>query len=110
MVRAGQSKFGTIRRELPNIAQYIRPKSITGSDSKVILKVNEVTLRDVVQRSRGAARRWIGTTLRVPTTTNLATFTCRVKLYDEYKVTVSQDLKGKVEDDRYFDFSFENRR
>ena len=100
----GSPKFGTIRREPAKYsAVYTAPNKLPGSDSKVILKVNEVTLRDVVQRSRGAARRWIGTTLRVPTTTNLATFTCRVKLYDEYKVTVSQDLK--VEGGRMTDTS-----
>jgi hypothetical protein len=105
----GSPKFGTIRREPAQYsAVYTAPNQLPGSDGKIVLKVNEVTVRDVVQHSRGAARRWVGTTLRVPTTTNLATFTCRVKLYDEYKVTVSHDVN--VEGGRMTDTSTFNLR
>ena len=92
-VQGGQ-RFGTIRRAINKYdATYTAPNQLPGTDAKVVLKINEVTLRTVIQRSRGGARGWRGTTLRVPTTTNLATFTCRVKLYDEYKVTVGHDMK-----------------
>ena len=77
---------------------------MTADSITVKLVLNQTTIREVVQRSRGAARRWIGTT-RIPTTTTLAEFTCKVKLYDEYKVTVSQDVKvdgGRMTDSSTF--------
>jgi hypothetical protein len=82
-VKGGQ-KFGSITSK-PNkyFAKYEAPKYLSESDPKIVLEVNKTEIREVVQRSG----KWRGKTW-IPTTSNLATLTCNVHLYDEYKIKV----------------------
>lgn len=81
---------GTIRRQTNQYsATYTAPTYLPKSNSTVVLKVNETTIREVVQRSG----KWNGVT-RKPTTTNLATFTCNVNFYDEYKIDIKAQGKS----------------
>lgn len=67
-------------------AIYKAPPVLTSDPIKVNLSLYTTKIREVVQHSR-KARGWKGIT-RIPTTTLQATFTCKVKLYDQYKVSV----------------------
>jgi hypothetical protein len=68
-------------------ATYKAPDYLGKSDPQVILKIDELTIREVVQRTKHKKGYWTGTT-RVPEIKNLATFTCNINLYDEYKISV----------------------
>lgn len=81
-------------------ANYKAPEKLTSDSINITLDLNNITIREVVQRSG----RWRGTT-RVPTTTPLASFSCKVTLYEEYKVTVFQHIKvdgGEMSDTSVF--------
>ena len=103
--------FGTVRA-IPHTnmnAQYTAPNNLPDGDAEIVLEINQTTIRTVVQH----AGRWRGET-RIPTTKNVATFTCKVKFYDEYKVTVSHDIKvngGQMTDTSTFNLriSMEDR-
>lgn len=85
----GGTKFGTIRQAKQYTAIYATPKSLPERNTKVVLKINETTIREVVQRSK----KWRGVTL-IPETKNLATFTCNVNFYDEYKIEIKAEGKS----------------
>src|SRR5262245_39519442 len=77
--------FGTVQA-VPHTnmtARYTAPNSLPEGDAEIVLEINQITIQEVVQSSG----RWRGVT-RIPTSANVATFTCKVKFYDEYKVTV----------------------
>jgi hypothetical protein len=87
-------------------ATYQAPDYLSKSDPQVILKIDEQTIREVVQRTKHKKGYWTGTT-RIPETKNLATFTCKVNLYDEYKISIIVQGKAGLEcgaelDDRSF--------
>ena len=82
---AGGQRYGTVlQRRNKYRAIYAAPIYLPDANAKVILKINETIIREVWQRSG----RWRGVT-RIPVRKNLATFTCKVRLYDEYEITVS---------------------
>jgi hypothetical protein len=86
----GSPKHGTIasiRGQLIK-ATYIAPAKLTSDSIKVKLELDNVFTEQVIER---AGRRF--RTRFVTRRSNLATFTCKVKLYDEYKVTVFQHVK-----------------
>ena len=87
-------------------ATYKAPNYLSKSDPQVILKIDESTIREVVQRTKHKKGYWTGTT-RIPEIKNLATFTCNVNLYDDYKISIIVQGKAGLEcgaelDDRSF--------
>jgi hypothetical protein len=88
----GNAKHGTI---IPLQGQAIRatykaPAALTADSITVKLELNDVTIEHIqtrTNRRRGFMER------SVRRTSNVATFSCKVNLFDEYKVTVSQTIK-----------------
>ncbi len=86
----GTAKHGTIAPIQGQAikATYTAPAKLTADSIKIKLQLNDVFIEQITER--GGRRRRFRTVRRTP---NLAIFTCKVNLYDEYKVTVSQDVK-----------------
>ncbi len=85
----GGPRFGTIRKEPRGYgAIYSAPKYLSDGDAKVVLKIDMVSIEQVVERSGRRPR----TSIR-RRRSNLATFICDIKLYDEYEITIIK--KGK---------------
>lgn len=103
----GGSRFGTIQRTAGKYsATYTAPSYLIKSNPEITLKISETTIREVVQRTKHKKGYWTGTT-RIPETRNLATFTCKVNLYDDYKISIIVQGKAGLEcgaelDDRSF--------
>lgn len=87
----GSTKFGKIASDKGTIisARYTAPKVLTLDPITVKLQVNEYVMETITERwgkkgrMQREVRKKIGET----------SFSCQVKLYDEYKVTVSMDWK-----------------
>ncbi len=86
----GSAKHGTIApvSRTSVKARYTAPAKLTTDSIVVQLELNEVIFDHIMER-RGRRPRE-RTVRRTP---NLVTLTCKVKLYSEYKVTVSQHIK-----------------
>ena len=103
----GGSRFGTIRRTAGKYsATYTAPGYLIKSNPEIVLKISETTIREVVQHTKHKKGYWTGAT-RIPETRNLATFTCKVNLYDDYKISIIVQGKAGLEcgaelDDRSF--------
>lgn len=98
----GSSKHGTIssRRSTTINGIYKAPAVLTSDKVTVKLELNDISVRSVIGRGR-RGRLTTVITRRI----NVATFTCNVKLYDEYRVIVSQHVKvdgGEMSDSSSF--------
>jgi hypothetical protein len=87
----GSAKHGTITplRGQAIKATYKAPAALTVDLITVKLELNDVMIEHI--RERAGRRGWTAYNRR--RISNVATFTCKVNLFDEYKVTVSQNVK-----------------
>lgn len=83
--KGGNARHGTIApiRGQPIKATYTAPAKLTADPVTLKLELNDIIIERV--RSRVGRRGW--TSVSVRRTPNVATFSCKVKLYDEYKIT-----------------------
>jgi hypothetical protein len=84
-------------------ATYHAPSFLSQNDPEIVLEVDEVTINEILQSTRHKKGLWTGAT-RVPVRRTLAIFSCKISLYDEYKVTVSMDF-GKDQKMEWIDKS-----
>lgn len=87
----GSTKHGRIipKRGKAIIANYTSPAALTTDPVNVKLELNDVIIEQI--RRRIGRRGWIIGTVR--RTSNVATFTCKVTLFAEYKVSVIFKMK-----------------
>jgi hypothetical protein len=98
----GSAKHGTVMATRGNVlnATYKAPAKLTADTITVKLELNNVAVRQIRIR---AGRGWFSR--RVVTRSPVASFSCKVKLYDEYKVTVSHNIEvdgGQMTDTSIF--------
>jgi len=88
--KGGSAKHGSITptRQQAVRATYRAPAVLTTDSIIVKLTLNDVFTEQVVSRIARRGRMTRTVSRRSP----VATFACKVKLYDEYKVTVSQHI------------------
>lgn len=91
----GSAKHGTISpiRGQPIKATYRAPAGLTADPITVTLELNDVMMQQI--RIRAGRRGWMSYNRR--RTSPVASFSCKVKLFVEYKVTVSHNIN--IEDD-----------
>ena len=99
----GSTRHGTIAAipGQPIKANYKAPSKLIADTIKVQLELNDVYVENITTRTARRGRM----TRRVTHLSKLATFTCRVKLYDEFKVTVNHQIKvdgGEMADTSVF--------
>jgi hypothetical protein len=98
----GSEKHGTVipMRGHAITATYKAPAKLTADSITVTLELNDVTMEQIRRR---IGRGWMMSA--VTRRSNVATFSCKVKLYDEYKITVSLNMEvdgGKMTDTSTF--------
>lgn len=99
----GSTRHGTVTAipGQPIKANYKAPSKLTADTIKVQLELNDVFVENITTRTARRGRM----TRRVTHLSKLAIFTCRVKLYDEFKVTVNHQIKvdgGEMADTSVF--------